>query len=142
MSTHKHFDKICCVILAVTLVLTVLFMSAESFGVQKASTVMRYEKKLFDTSNVHTIDIIMEDWDDFIKNCTSEEYSNCTVMIDNDAYKNVAIRAKGNTSLTRWHLMGMIGTALRSNSTITTAPTPITVWINSASTISSRTTLI
>lgn len=101
MSTHKHFDKICCVILAVTLVLTVLFMSAESFGVQKASTVMRYEKKLFDTSNVHTIDIIMEDWDDFIKNCTSEEYSNCTVMIDNDAYKNVAIRAKGNTSLTQ-----------------------------------------
>lgn len=101
MSTHKHFDKICCVILAVTLVLTVLFMNAESFGVQKASTVMGYEKKLFDTSSIHTIDIIMDDWDDFIENCTSEEYSNCTVVIDNDACKNVAIRAKGNTSLTQ-----------------------------------------
>lgn len=101
MSTHKHFDKICCVILAVTLVLTVLFMNAESFGVQKASTVMGYEKKLFDTSSVHTIDIIMDDWNDFIENCTSEEYSNCTVVIDNDACKNVAIRAKGNTSLTQ-----------------------------------------
>lgn len=101
MSTHKHFDKICCVILAVTLVLTVLFMNAESFGVQKASTIMGYEKKLFDTSSVHTIDIIMDDWNDFIENCTSEEYSNCTVVIDNDACKNVAIRAKGNTSLTQ-----------------------------------------
>lgn len=101
MSTHKHFDKICCVILAFTLVLTVLFMNAESFGVQKASTVMGYEKKLFDTSSIHTIDIIMDDWNDFIENCTSEEYSNCTVVIDNDACKNVAIRAKGNTSLTQ-----------------------------------------
>lgn len=101
MSTHKHFDKICCVILAVTLLLTVLFMNAESFGVQKASTVMGYEKKLFDTSTVHTINIIMDDWDDFIEDCTDEEYTTCTVMIDNDACKNVAIRAKGNTSLTQ-----------------------------------------
>lgn len=42
MSTHKHFDKICCVVLVFTLILTVLFMNAESFGVQKASTVMGY----------------------------------------------------------------------------------------------------
>lgn len=101
MSTHKHFDKICCVVLAVTLLLTVLFMNAESFGVQKASTVMGYENKLFDTSAVHTIDIIMEDWEEFTANCKSEEYYACSVVIDNEAYKNVAIRGKGNTSLTQ-----------------------------------------
>ena len=38
MSTHKHFDKICCVILVLILVLTILFMNAESLGVQKASS--------------------------------------------------------------------------------------------------------
>ena len=101
MSTHKHFDKICCVVLALTLILTVLFVNAEHFGVQKASTVMGYEKTLFDTSKVHTINIIMDDWDEFTENCKSEEYYNCTVVIDNEAYKNVAIRGKGNTSLSQ-----------------------------------------
>ena len=101
MSTHKHFDKICCVVLALTLILTVLFVNAEHFGVQKASTVMGYEKTLFDTSKVHTINIIMNDWDEFTDNCKSEEYYNCTVVIDNEAYKNVAIRGKGNTSLSQ-----------------------------------------
>ena len=101
MSTHKHFDKICCVVLAVTLLLTALFMNAENLGVHKASTVMGYENKLFDTSTVHTIDIIMDDWDEFTANCKSEEYYTCSVVIDNEAYKNVAIRGKGNTSLTQ-----------------------------------------
>ena len=101
MSTHKHFDKICCVVLAITLILTVLFVNAEHFGVQKASTVMGYEKTLFDTPKVHTINIIMDDWDEFTDNCKSEEYYNCTVVIDNEAYKNVAIRGKGNTSLSQ-----------------------------------------
>ncbi len=101
MSTHKSFDKICCVVLVLALALTVLFINAEQFGIQKASTVMGYEKKLFDTSKVHTINIIMDDWDEFTANCKSEEYYSCTVVIDNEAYKNVAIRGKGNTSLSQ-----------------------------------------
>ncbi len=101
MSTHKHIDKICCVVLALTLILCVLFMNAEHFGIQKASAVMGYQKTLFDTSKVHTIDIIMDDWDEFTANCKSEEYYACTVVIDNEAYKNVAIRGKGNTSLSQ-----------------------------------------
>lgn len=99
MSTHKYFDKICCVILALTLVLTILFMNAENFGIQKASAAPGYETRLFDTSKVHTINIVMDDWDEFIESCTDEEYAACSVIIDNEAYKNVAIRAKGNTSL-------------------------------------------
>jgi len=101
MSTHKHIDKICCVGLALTLILSVLFVNAEHLGVQKASAVMGYEKMLFDTSKVHTINIIMDDWDNFIENCKSEEYYSCSVVIDNEVYKNVAIRGKGNTSLSQ-----------------------------------------
>ncbi len=97
MSTHKHIDKICCVIMAVALILTVIFINGESLGIQKQETVMGYESKLFDTSKVHTIDIVMDDWDSFIETCTNEEYSLCSVVIDGEAYKNVAIRAKGNT---------------------------------------------
>ncbi len=99
MSTHKYFDKICCAVLAFTLVLTILFMNAESLGIQKSPSALGYETQLFDTSKVHTVDIIMNDWDEFIASCTDEEYVPCSVIIDNKAYKNVAIRAKGNTSL-------------------------------------------
>ena len=62
MSTSKHIDKICCGILAVALILTVLFMNAGKLGVQAMSVVVRYASRLFDTSMVHTIDIVMDDW--------------------------------------------------------------------------------
>lgn len=101
MSTNKHIDRICCVVLAVTLLLTVLFFNGKSLGITEVSAAVGYESKLFDTSTVHTIDIVMDDWDAFLETCTNEEYSACTVIIDEEVYKNVAIRAKGNTSLTQ-----------------------------------------
>ena len=99
MSTSKHIDKICCIILIFTILITVVFCNAESLGVNKFPITMGYEKKLFDTSKVHTIDIMMDDWDSFVDGCEDEVYVSCAVVIDNEAYKNVAIRAKGNTSL-------------------------------------------
>ena len=101
MSTHKHFDKICCVVLVFTLLITVLFVNGEKLGVKKTSTVMGYETTLFDTTKVHTIDIVMDNWDEFTVNCKSEEYYTCSVVIDGEAFKNVAIRGKGNTSLSQ-----------------------------------------
>ncbi|MDD6799968.1 MAG: CotH kinase family protein [Firmicutes bacterium] len=99
MSTHKHIDKICCVVIVFTLILTSLFMGAEAFGIEAKARTLGYEDRLFNTSRVHTIDIVMNDWEIFIENCISKEYSVCSVVIDGEAFKNVAIRAKGNTSL-------------------------------------------
>lgn len=99
MSTHKHFDKICCVVIVLTLILTALFMNAETLVVHKESNVMGYESKLFDTSKVHTLNIIMDDWDKFLDNTKSEEYHDCDIELDGEKIKNVAIRGKGNTSL-------------------------------------------
>lgn len=99
MSTHKHFDKICVVAVVLALLITVLFMNGEAIGIKKASKVMQYENTLFDYTEVHTLDIIMNDWDGFIETCENEEYETCSVVIDGEAFKNVAIRAKGNTSL-------------------------------------------
>lgn len=101
MSTHKHLDRICCASLIVALILTVLFMNGGYFGIQKASAVTGYEKRLFATSSVHTLDIVMEDWEGFLSTCTNKEYTVCTVVIDGEPFRNVAIRAKGNTSLTQ-----------------------------------------
>ena len=101
MSTHKHFDKICCVVLVFTIIIAVLFVNGEKLGIKKASAVMKYESTLFDTTRVHTIDIVMDNWDEFTENCKSEEYYTCSVVIDGEAFKNVAIRGKGNTSLSQ-----------------------------------------
>ena len=99
MSTHKHIDKICCVIIALSLVVALLFMNGEKLGIVAAARSMGYENRLFDSERVHTIDIVMEDWDSFIETCENEEYAECNIVIDGEAYKNVGIRAKGNTSL-------------------------------------------
>ena len=100
MSTHKYLDRICCLVMVLALVLTVVFMNGESLGVQAASSAPGYESRLFDTAAVHTIDIVMDDWEGFLDTCTNEEYALCDLVIDNEACKNVGIRAKGNTSLT------------------------------------------
>ena len=100
MSTHKRIDRICCGVLLLVLLLIIVFMNAGMLGVQAVSSVLGYETRLFDTSMVHTIEIEMEDWDSFLEGCTDEEYVSCSLVIDQEACKNVAIRAKGNTSLT------------------------------------------
>lgn len=99
MSTHKHIDKICCVAVAFALVITVLFMNGKSLGIVSAGKSLGYESRLFATDRVHTIDIVMNDWEGFIETCENEEYSMCSVVIDGENFSNIGIRAKGNTSL-------------------------------------------
>ena len=65
-----------------------------------------YEDRLFDQSTVHTIDIVMEDWDSFIANAAAEEYADCDIVIDGERFSHVAIRAKGNTSLSSVATLG------------------------------------
>ena len=99
MSTSKHFNKICCILIICALLIAVIFMSAEDLGIEASAVTFEYENRIFDTSYVHTIDIRMDNWDQFIETCTDEEYVVCDVTIDGQSYPNVAIRAKGNTSL-------------------------------------------
>ena len=100
MSTHKHIDRLCAAVLACTLVLALLFLNGEALGVQAAAGAAGYEDRLFDTGRVHTVDIVMDGWEEFLETCENEEYAACSVVIDGEASKNVGIRAKGNTSLT------------------------------------------
>ena len=99
MAGSKQFDKIAWTITVLMLILTVLFMSSSAFGLEGMDRTMGYEHRLFDNAQVHTIDIIMNNWDEFIANAASEQYYTTTVVIDGEAYKNVGIRGKGNTSL-------------------------------------------
>lgn len=101
MSTSKHFNRICAVVMVLCLAVTLMLCFPNAVGIQVTSKTLGYESRLFDTSYVHSIDIVMDDWDSFVENCESEEYSSCAVVIDGESYKNIAIRAKGNTSLSQ-----------------------------------------
>ena len=101
MSTHRYIDRICCVAVALALVLAVVLMNGSALGIQEGSSGLGYEERLFDTASVHTIEITMDDWEGFLEGCTDEEYVLCDVVIDGESCRNVAIRAKGNTSLTQ-----------------------------------------
>ncbi len=106
MSTHKYMDRVCVAAAVLSLLLTLLFMNGRALNLQPAGKVMGYENRLFDASRVHTVEIVMDDWDGFLSTCQSEEYSSCNVVIDGESYKNVGIRGKGNTSLSSVAAMG------------------------------------
>lgn len=101
MLRSKNIDRICCLVIACTMLLAAGFTALAGAGVLESSrkNSLTYAKHLFDQSTVHKIEITMDGWDDFIDNCTDEKYRACAVTIDGEAQGTVGIRAKGNTSL-------------------------------------------
>lgn len=99
MSTSKQFDRICAVVIVLGVLITLLFMNGQAFGLQASARAAGYEERLFDSSRVHSIALVVDDWDGFLESCEDEEYVVCSAVIDGESYKNVALRAKGNTSL-------------------------------------------
>ena len=101
MSKHKYTTAICIVITIVTVIITAFFGVSSSFGMQKVQYQPAYENKLFDTSKVHSINIIVKesDWENLLDNALAKEYIPCSVVIDGETVKNVGIRTKGNSTL-------------------------------------------
>ncbi|MEE0200335.1 MAG: CotH kinase family protein [Muricomes sp.] len=98
MLKSKYIDRICIVAAVLALVITILFMNGKSLGLIPASAAPGYETRLFDDTRVHTVDIIMEDWMEFLETAGKEEYSSCTIVIDGEEFSNVGLRVKGNNS--------------------------------------------
>lgn len=105
MINNKHISKI---IIVITAVAVVLCMVATAFASELTELLggtgvsMEYETKLFDTSEIIELNIIMDedDWEAMLANATSEEYYACDVVVNGTRFYNVGIRPKGNTSLT------------------------------------------
>ena len=101
MSTSRNFDRVCLAALALAFLIAALALVASALGLTAAASgvTLGYETRLFDTSVVHTIDIVMDDWEGFIAGCEDEEYVLCDLVIDGEEQPGAAIRAKGNTLL-------------------------------------------
>ena len=98
MLKRKGIDLLCAAVMALAVLATVLFMNGEALGLTAASSVPGYETRLFDDSRVHSVDIIVDDWDAFLETASEEAYIPCTIVIDGEAFSDVGLRVKGNNS--------------------------------------------
>ena len=94
----KHIDRLCALAMALALILTGLLFFGEALGLRPASAAPEYASRLFDGSRVHTVDLRVEDWAQFLVDAPEEEYVPCTVVIDEEEFCQVGLRAKGNNS--------------------------------------------
>ncbi len=104
MISSKHISKFITALMvtAVCLCLVLTAFSDKLTALAGGSGVtMEYESKLFDTSKIISVNIKMDedDWNEMLENAISEEYYQCDVEINGTTFRNVAIRPKGNTSL-------------------------------------------
>ena len=98
MIRYKHIDRLCILAMVLALSLTGLLLCGENLGIQRASATPAYVSRLFDDSRVHTVDLQVEDWDQFIEAAPAEGYVPCTAVIDGEMFCQVGLRAKGNNS--------------------------------------------
>ena len=104
MTEGKHTSKI---IIALTAVAVLICFAAVSYSSELTvllggtAVSMEYETELFDTDEPMTVNIEMDEdeWEQMLSNAMSEEYYVCNVVINGLSVNNVAIRPKGNTSL-------------------------------------------
>ncbi len=102
MITGKYINIIIAVVLLVVVVFTGIFMTVPgSIGIGSDNSQPEYVTKLFNKDKVISIDIKADkkEWENMLKNATSEEYIQCDATINDITYKSVGIRPKGNSSL-------------------------------------------
>ena len=104
MISSKRIITIIAILAAVSLIsyfFLVFFMDKQTNQSDNYSVEMEYEALLFDTDEIISIDILMDDseWNDMIENAINEEYYKCDIMVNGTTIYSVGIRPKGNTSL-------------------------------------------
>ena len=99
MIRHRHIEGICALAMVLALALTGLLFFGERLGLQAASAAPEYAARLFDGGRVHTVELQVEDWAQFLADAPAEEYLPCTAVIDGETFHQVGLRAKGNNSL-------------------------------------------
>ena len=99
MIRHRYIDFICAAAALLALALTVLLCFGEALGLPTASSAPGYAYRLFDSGRVHTVDLQVEDWEQFVADAPAEAYTPCTAVIDGEEFYQVGLRAKGNNSL-------------------------------------------
>ena len=104
MIASGHITRIVAAVMAIAVCLcfcAAAFSESITAAAGGSGVTMEYETALFDTGEVLSVNILMDeaDWADMLENAISEEYYSCTVEIGGKTFYQVGIRPKGNTSL-------------------------------------------
>lgn len=104
MIAHKRITKIAGVLMAAAVCLCLCAMACSDWlaaAVGDSGVSMEYETALFDTDQIMSVNIIMDqdEWEDMLANAADEAYYKCDVEINGTTFQQVGIRPKGNTSL-------------------------------------------
>lgn len=77
MSKSKRIDLICMVTAVFMVLVTVLFLGGGGIFLEAAAADMPYVSRIFDTSRVHTVDIVADedDWQEMLSNAMAEDIS-------------------------------------------------------------------
>ena len=104
MISNKHFNKLVSILVAIavsfSLILIVLTKSSTSTTYIEQPN---YVTTIFDDDKVIEINIEMDEtaWQEMLDNASAEEYTSANVTVNGTTYNNVAIRPKGNSSLSQ-----------------------------------------
>lgn len=103
---HMIRSKLVTVLAVVLMVLAVAgtsfaLLNPQAVETISATRVKEYENKLFKENTLMEFNIVVDDadWQELIDNALSKEYIPVDVQINGETFKDVGIRAKGNTSL-------------------------------------------
>lgn len=102
MIKEKYIPAISITFIAIASIIVIaLLMFGNTDGVSVEASQPEYMTKLFDKDKVSEINIIIDEdkWQEFLDNAMDEEYYICDISINGELFKNVGIRAKGNSSL-------------------------------------------
>lgn len=104
MIENKHIGKVIVLLMVLCVIGSLLAIRyvPDAVAVSGSGAVtVEYEEKLFDTSQIITLNIMMEpeQWEELLANAIQEQYYACDVEVNGVLFRNVGIRAKGNTSL-------------------------------------------
>ncbi|EON71048.1 CotH kinase family protein [Lysinibacillus sphaericus] len=88
--------------MAILLALFIVMLAIlPNIGIKTKSNEFSYETLVFNKNKVTTVDIEIaeEDWEDMLENAEEEEFKQANITVNGKRVENVAIRTKGNISL-------------------------------------------
>lgn len=103
MISTKYGERTAAFLITAAFVLVMFFSLSDinASAETNSGVKMDYEDELFNTGENIKINIIMDSgkWQDMLDNAISEEYYECDAEINGSMFSDIAIRPKGNTSL-------------------------------------------
>lgn len=102
MISNKHFNKIVSILISIAVIFSLIIIALpKSLTSTTYIEQPDYVTAIFDDDKVIEINIEMDEtaWQEMLDNASAEEYTAANITINGTTYNNVAIRPKGNSSL-------------------------------------------